>query len=97
MSNLESEKNIKTIGLPPLVFMFTVDQIASMLAVSEKRVMEAFLYYGERTTGRMPRHQMRTINIAPSNEKAEWRIPSREFLAWCKRMGVKISDFNQIR
>lgn len=94
---LEGEKSTARVGVPPLLFLFTIDQIASMLNISEKRVRESYLFYQGRSTGIMPRHQMRAVNIAPASEKADWRISNREFISWAKRMGFKLYDFTQLK
>jgi hypothetical protein len=85
------------IGLPPIIFMFTIDQIASMLNIDERTVMTTYLYYVGRSTGRKATHQMDTINIAPEERDPEWRVPTKEFLRWCTRRGIKVNQFSGMR
>jgi hypothetical protein len=85
------------VGLPPVIFMFTVDQIASMLSVEERYVMTTYLYYVGRSTGRKATHHMDAVNIAPEDHAPEWRVPSKEFLKWCTRRGIKVNQFSGMR
>ena len=85
------------VGLPSLVFMFTIDQIASMLNISEDTVSGVYLYYQGRSTGMKKKHHMVAINIAPEdNEKAVWRVSLEEFRLWLRKMGVRQADWSRI-
>lgn len=85
------------VGMPNLVFMFTVDQIASMLNISEDSVISTYLYFQGRTTGMKKKHHMFAVNIAPdSSEKAMWRVSLEEFRKWLSRMGFKQSDMTRL-
>lgn len=85
------------VGLPPFVFLFTVDQIAGMLNVEERTVMLQYLYYAGRSSGRKASHQMDAVNIAPETANPDWRIPAREFLRWCTRRGIKVNQLSGLR
>lgn len=87
----------EVVGLPPIVFLFTTDQIAAMLNVGEDTVMMTYLYYAGRSSGMKKSHQMDTINIAPEDAKPEWRVTMREFLNWCKRRNIKVNQLTFIR
>lgn len=77
------------IGMPPRIFMYTVDQIAGMLEAREEYVKRTLLFYDEREPGIAPKSKMRAVNIAPDGEKPEWRVTEREFIRYLKRSGVK--------
>jgi hypothetical protein len=91
-----ANRRLAAVGLPPLVFMFTIDQISSMMNMSEKYVRAEYLFYLGRSTGLKKRHHMNAVNIAPEGEKAEWRVSWEEFLSWLKKMGFKASDVTRI-
>lgn len=93
-TNLNSK--LGKVGLPSLVFMFTIDQIASMMNVQENTIQSVYLYYQGRSTGVKKRHMMTAVNIAPADQKPEWRISLEEYRLWLKRMGFKQSDLTRM-
>lgn len=80
----------QSVGLPPVIFLFTTDQLASMLNISETHLMNTYLYYAGRSSGIKASHQMDAVNIAPADERPDWRVNVSEFVRWCKRRGIKI-------
>lgn len=89
-------QKLTKVGLPGLVFMFTVDQIASMMNVSEDTIRSVYLYFQGRSTGIKRRHMMTAVNVAPENEKPNWRVSLEEYRLWLKRMGFKQSDITRM-
>lgn len=87
---------LKKVGLPNLIFMFTIDQIASMMNISEDTVSGKYLYYQGRSTGVPKKHHMRAVDIAPVDEKAVWRVSLEEFRKWLTRMGFRQADLSRI-
>ena len=84
------------VGMPSLVFMFTLDQIASMLNVSEDTVRLVYLYYQGRTSGMKRKHHMMAINIAPENENPIWRVSLEEYRRWLSKMGFRQGDITRM-
>jgi len=87
---------LEKVGLPALAFMFTIDQIASMLNVSEDTVRLVYLYYQGRTSGLKKKHHMMAINIAPDGENASWRVSLEEYRRWLSRMGFRQADLTRM-
>lgn len=87
----------QAVGLPPVIFLFTIDQIAGMLNVEVPTVMTTYLYFVGRSSGRKDTIQMDAINIAPEDQAPDWRVPQREFLRWCTRRGIKVNQFSGMR
>lgn len=79
------------IALPARVFLWTIDQIAAMLAISESELRTAYLYFDGRSTG-TPVGRMIARNIAPADSKPEWRISHQEFARWCGSKGYKLYE-----
>jgi hypothetical protein len=77
------------IGLPYRPFLFTLDQISSLLNVEVSALMRSYIYFDKRSTGIMSRDLMLARNIAPRDSKPEWRVAERELLRWMKRKGFK--------
>lgn len=94
MSSVES-KMVK-VGLPNLIFMFTIDQLASMMNVSEDTISNVYLYYQGRSTGMKKKHHMVAINIAPSDQTPNWRVSLEEFRTWLSRMGFRRKDMTSL-
>jgi hypothetical protein len=87
-----------SVGLPPVIFLYTIDQIASMLNVEEKTVRLKYLYYVGRTAGAKLRAHMEAVNIAADpTDNPDWRVSMTEFIAWLKRMGFKIHGLAHFR
>lgn len=77
------------ISLPPRPFLYTVDQLASLLGVSESRVRDAYLFYISNDWGKRPPDLLEARNIAPSGEKPDWRVEEKELKRWMKRKGFR--------
>ena len=81
------------VNLPIRVFMYTIDQIAFMLEVSEQNVRESFLFYEGRSVGVCPRDKLLAVDISPDNATTpEWRVAETHFRRWMKFKGWKIYD-----
>lgn len=87
---------LKKVGLPDLVFMFSIDQIASMLSVSEETVRMVYLYYQGRSTGMKKRNHMTAINIAMEDQPTQWRVSLEEYRRWLSRMGFRQADITRM-
>lgn len=77
------------VGLPPRPFLYTVDQLAVMLDLTETTIMQKYLYFEGRSTGSRELKLMTARNIAPATEKPEWRVAEREFIRWMRVMGFR--------
>lgn len=78
------------IALPIRPFLYTVDQLAQLLSLSEDYIRLRLLYYEGRSTGAVRKDLMRAINIAAASElKAEWRVSDFEFRKWMRFKGFK--------
>lgn len=80
------------VGLPARVFLYTLDQIAVMLDLSQTRVEQTYIYFEGRSTGARQRALMLAHNIAPPDERPDWRVSERELIRWMKVKGFKYYD-----
>ena len=73
---------------PARIFLYTLDQVASMLSVTEQELRERFVFFMELNLGTPARNQMRARNIGPRADQPDrdWRISDEELIAWMKRM-----------
>jgi hypothetical protein len=93
-SDLDSETTRKEVGLPPLLFTFTLDQIAGMLGITERELKMRHLYFQGLSSGKLMKHNIFCVNIAPPNLPAVWRVSQREFVRFCKQNGFRGFDMS---
>lgn len=84
--NLPAQRD--KVGLPYRPFLYTIDQIAVILNEDEKRIPRHVHYEG-RSIGAASRQHMVARNIAPVDEKPDWRVAERELIRWMKMKGFK--------
>lgn len=72
------------VGLPPRLFLYTIDQIAVILSLTVPNVKRMYVWYEGREIGVHPSDKLRLVNIAPDNEKPEWRSSEQELIRWMK-------------
>lgn len=77
------------IGLPTRVFLYTLDQISVLLDVDEVQIRQHYVYFEGRSIGSRAKDLMLARNIAPSDQKADWRIAERELIRWLKVKGFR--------
>lgn len=76
--------------MPMRVFMYTLDQIATMLCIEEKALKQNYLHYIGRSVGVRPPDRMEAKNIAPEGQPTEWRVVEREFIRWLRYKGFRV-------
>lgn len=79
-------------GLPLRPFMYTLDQICSLTALTDQQLKDKFLHFEGRSVGPRPDHLMKAINIGPPKSKPDWRVEEREFIRWLRSKGFRIYD-----
>lgn len=77
------------VELPPRPFLYTVDQIASLIGVSEATVRGSYLFYTSNEWGRPPPDLIAARNIAPPGDSPDWRVIEVELIRWLKRKGFR--------
>jgi hypothetical protein len=78
--------------LPARSFLYTIDQIASLLSAKVSTV-KGWLHYENRSAGVRPTSRMKAVDIAPAGEAPEWRVEEREFIRWLKHKGIRIYSY----
>lgn len=76
--------------------MFTIDQIAYMLNLTEQTVKTGYIFFEGRSTGPRRLDLMVAINIAPDDQKPEWRVNERELVRWAKQKRLKFIEWGTI-
>lgn len=82
-------KQNEKVGLPYRPFLFTLDQISSLLQLKVETLSQHYIYFEGRSIGVRKLDKMLARNIAPSDQKPEYRVAERELLRWMRRKGFK--------
>lgn len=82
-----------SVGLPARIFLYTTDQVASMLSITEETLKRTYLYYEGRSTGRRSLDLLVAVNIAPPEEKPTWRIAERELIRWLRKKRFRYHEW----
>lgn len=90
------ESQRKRLGLPPRVFLYTVDQVALMLGVTEASV-KRHLHFMGRSPGPCPSGKLAARNIAAEGERPDWRVAEDDFVRFVRRAGFEVFDPSSIR
>ena len=81
------------VGLPPRPFLYTLDQISTILNVDLSEIKARYIYYENRSTGVMSVRLLLAKNIEPDRaQRPDWRVAERELIRWMKVMGFKYYD-----
>ena len=75
------------IGLPPRPFLYTLDQVATIIALPIEKLRDAYVYYVGLDAGPRRLDQLCARNIAPHGDRPEWRVEEHELIRWMKRRG----------
>lgn len=76
-------------ALPPRPFLYTLDQIATILAYPNEKALHKSIFFEGRTLGGRPRKDLMIArNIAPDDQQPEWRVEEEEFIRWMRHMKI---------
>jgi hypothetical protein len=91
---LDDERRVNTqgIGFPIRPFLFTLDQIATLIQVSEQQLKKVYIHYEGRSLGFRKNDNMLARNIAPEGEKPDWRVTEKEIVRWLRFRGFRVYD-----
>lgn len=79
----------ENIGMPTRVFLFTMDQLSVMLDLEVQSLQQYYIYFEGRSIGARRRDLMLARNIAPPDQKPDWRVAEREFIRWMRVKGFR--------
>lgn len=90
--NQNNPSKPEAVGLPVITFLYTLDQVASMLQKDMMEFADRYVYFHMRMTGPFMRHQIRASNIAPEGQVPDWRIAQEEFVRWLRLHGFRVTQ-----
>lgn len=80
-----------SVGLPQRPFLYTLDQIANLVAV-DLLTVKASVHFEGRSVGARPVKKMLARNIAPEGERPDWRVAERELVRWLRTKGFRFYE-----
>jgi hypothetical protein len=73
----------ESVGLPPRTFLYTLDQIAEMVAIPLPTLRQRYVYFDGHSIGALKRSMLLARNISP-DDQADWRVAEAELIRWMK-------------
>lgn len=80
------------IGLPQRPFLYTFDQIATLLGLDDEQAVHPHVHFEGRSVGARPVKKMLARNIAPEGERPDWRVAERELVRWFRTKGFRFYE-----
>jgi hypothetical protein len=80
----------RQVNLPVRPFLYTLDQVGTILNLGLPALKRDYLYLSGRTPGVQPKDSILAINISRFDDRPEWRVEEREFVRWLKRKGFRV-------
>jgi hypothetical protein len=81
------DANHAQVNLPIKPFLYSLDQIATILDTSEQNVKQNYIHFSGRSINLPTHDQIVARNIAAPGAKPEWRVAERELIRWLRRKG----------
>lgn len=88
----DPKKDAAWVGLPIRDFLYTTDQIAFLLGVTEKHLKDKLIHYDGVSTGVRKPYKMLARSISAPNEKPDWRVAERELQRWLRSKGFRFHE-----
>lgn len=86
------------VGLPVKPFLYTIDQIAMLISVDERKVRNTLLHYQGKSVGAVPKDKMLARDISPDDaEKPDWRVSEKDFVRWLRFKGFRYHERGYIK
>lgn len=78
------------VGLPLRTFLYTLDQVASLLALSRRDLESRYIYFTGVSIEKRSKHLIVARNIGHPAERADWRVSEEEFIRWLLLKGFRL-------
>jgi hypothetical protein len=91
------KQSSRSVGLPPRTFLYTLDQISTLIDVTLHTLRRDYVYYEDRSTGIPHKDLIRARNIAPTGLPPDWRVAENELVRWMRHKGFRYYDRASVR
>lgn len=79
--------------IPELTFYFTLDQVASMLALDTETLKRKYIYFVGLEPLRRTARKIQAVNMAPGDmDEPDWRVEEKEFRRFVKSMKLRVVE-----
>lgn len=80
-------------NLPRPPFLYTLDQIASLLNLGLDDLKRKYIFFEGQTAG-LRGKKMRAVALDPEAPQGQrdWRVQDAEFLSWLRRTGFRVQE-----
>lgn len=88
----DRERDARTLHLPVRPFLYTLDQLCTMLSFSsvDQLRKSGYVFFMGRSQGTPRPDELRAINIATGiSGRPDWRVEERDLVRWMKRKGFR--------
>jgi hypothetical protein len=79
----------ESVGLPPRTFLYTLDQIATLIEMDLVQLMKIYVFYGGLSKGKHKVNLLYAVNLADDDDKPDWRVSEAELVRWMKKKGFR--------
>jgi hypothetical protein len=91
------EDDRKEVSLPVRPFLYTHEQVAQILGMTENGLSNHVAFYEGASVHKYTPHDLKFINVGKPDDKKIWRCEERELVRWMKLKGVKVRDASWAR
>lgn len=85
------------VGLPPRVFLYTLDQIAMLVSVKPAYLRTNYIYFYGEDGGMRPKNRMLARNIASEEDRPDWRVAEAELVRWLRHKRFRLYYRGELR
>ena len=89
---MRKRSDVAKMGLPLRTFLYTLDQIATMLEMTVPTLKAEHIHFEGRSVGPRPYPKMLARNIAEPGSTPDWRVVDQEFARWLKYKGFVLYE-----
>lgn len=86
----ERNAPVNALRLPSKPFLYTLDQVAHLVNITEDQLRAKYIYFASDTGGPNRQRLIIARNIANLGDDPDWRVSEDELKAWLKRKGFKV-------
>lgn len=80
--------SLADINLPPRIFMYTLDQVAGMLGMTEV-ALRTHIHFNNRNFGKPIARMLLAHDVGMNHKAPEWRISEDELVRYLKLAGFR--------